>query len=153
MVTAVPQTTVPQTTAPHTTGPEVIGRSGRSIDEILDDARRRLRRLTPIEAQAAMAKGAVLVDIRPQAQRRAEGAVPGALLVERNVLEWRFDPRSDARLPEATGYDLRLIVMCSQGYTSSLAAAALQDVGLHRATDLAGGFQAWEVAGLPVQPG
>ncbi|HEX9623984.1 MAG TPA: rhodanese-like domain-containing protein [Streptosporangiaceae bacterium] len=134
-------------------GPQVIGRATRSIDEILDDARRRLRRLTPVEAQAAVAAGAVLVDIRPQAQRRAEGAVPGALLVERNVLEWRFDPRSDAKLPEATGYDLELIVMCSQGYTSSLAAAALQDLGLRRATDLAGGFQAWEQAGLPVQPG
>jgi rhodanese-related sulfurtransferase len=134
-------------------GTHVVGRANRSIDEILDDARRRLRRLTPVEAQAAMAAGAVLVDIRPQAQRRVEGAVPGALLVERNVLEWRFDPRSDARLPEATGYDLELIVMCSQGYTSSLAAAALQDLGLRLATDLAGGFQAWEQAGLEVQPG
>ncbi|HET7015237.1 MAG TPA: rhodanese-like domain-containing protein [Streptosporangiaceae bacterium] len=134
-------------------GTQVVGRSSRSIDEILSDARRRLRRFTPVEAQAAVAAGAVLVDIRPQAQRRAEGAVPGAMLVERNVLEWRFDPRSDARLPEATGYDLQVIVMCSQGYTSSLAAAALQDLGLHRATDLDGGFQAWEQAGLPVQPG
>jgi rhodanese-related sulfurtransferase len=134
-------------------GTQVGGRVGRSIDEILAESRRRLRRFTPVEAQAAVAAGALLVDIRPQAQRRAEGAIPGALLVERNVLEWRFDPRSDARLPEATGYDLQVIVLCSEGYTSSLAAAALQDLGLHRATDLDGGFQAWQQAGLPVQPG
>jgi rhodanese-related sulfurtransferase len=136
-----------------TGGLELKERPGRSIDEILADARRQLRRLTPVEAQAALATGALLVDIRPQAQRAAEGAVPGALLVERNVLEWRFDPRSEAKLPEATGYDLQVIVMCSQGYTSSLAASALQDIGLYRATDLAGGFQAWEQAGLPVQAG
>lgn len=136
-----------------TAGPQLAERTSRSIDEILAEARRRLRRLNPRQAHAAMAAGALLVDIRPQAQRRDEGAVPGAVLVERNVLEWRFDPRSEARLPEATGYDLRVIVMCSQGYTSSLAAAALQDLGLYRATDLDGGFQAWEQAGLPVQPG
>lgn len=126
---------------------------GRSIDEILAVARRRLSRLGPAAAQAAMRNGAVLVDIRPQAQRREEGAVPGALIVERNVLEWRFDPRCAARLPSATGYDLRVIVMCSQGYTSSLAAASLQDLGLRNATDLDGGFVAWASAGLPVQPG
>ncbi len=127
--------------------------TGRSVEEILTLARRRLTRLDPAGTQAAMRAGAVLADIRPQAQRHAEGGVPGALLVERNVLEWRFDPRSAARLPEATGYDLRVIIMCSQGYTSSLAAAALQDLGLHHATDLAGGFQAWAAAGLPVLPG
>lgn len=126
---------------------------GRSIDEMLAAARRRLKRLDPAAALAAMRHGAVLVDIRPQAQRRDEGGVPGALLVERNVLEWRFDPRCAARLPLATGYDLRVIVMCSQGYTSSLAAASLQDLGLHNATDLDGGFVAWANAGLPVQPG
>jgi rhodanese-related sulfurtransferase len=132
---------------------QLTDQTGRSIDEILADARQRLRRFTPVEAQAAVAAGALLVDIRPQAQRREEGAVPGALLVERNVLEWRFDPRSQARLPEATGYDLQVIVMCSEGYTSSLAAAALQDLGLHRATDLDGGFRAWERTGLPTQAG
>jgi rhodanese-related sulfurtransferase len=126
---------------------------GHSIDEILAVARRRLGRLDPPAALAAMEDGAVLVDIRPQAQRSEEGAVPGALIVERNVLEWRFDPRCAARLPLATGYDLQVIVMCSQGYTSSLAAASLQDLGLHNATDLDGGFLAWAQAGLPVQPG
>jgi len=125
----------------------------QSIADRLEHARRRLHRLDPAAAQSAMLDGAILVDTRPHAQRQAEGSVPGALLVERNVLEWRFDPRSDARLPEATGYDVRLIVMCSQGYASSLAAASLQDLGLRNATDLAGGFVAWAKAGLPVQAG
>jgi rhodanese-related sulfurtransferase len=120
--------------------------TGRSIDDILASARARLSRLTPSEVPA----DAVLVDIRPAAQRAAEGEIPGALIVERNVLEWRFDPRSDARLPVADRYDLPVVVFCSEGYTSSLAAAALQDLGLHLATDLAGGFQAWKRAGLPV---
>jgi rhodanese-related sulfurtransferase len=123
---------------------------GRSVDEMLQAARLRLERLSPVQARDAIAGGALLVDIRPQAQRAAEGCVPGALNIERNVLEWRFDPRCDARLPEATGYDLRVIVMCSEGYTSSLAAASLQDLGLRNATDLDGGFVAWQRAGLPV---
>ena len=123
----------------------------RPISEVLEQARRRLDRLGPAEARAANREGALLVDIRPQAQRAAEGEVPGALIIERNVLEWRLDPASDARLPEAGSHDLRVIVMCSAGYTSSLAAASLQDLGLYAATDLAGGFQAWARAGLPVQ--
>jgi rhodanese-related sulfurtransferase len=120
----------------------------RSIDELLASARERLVRLTPVEAFAAVGDGAVLVDIRPAAQRVLEGSVPDALIVERNVLEWRFDPRSDARLPIAD-YDLQVVVLCSEGYTSSLAAAALQDLGVHRATDVVGGFQAWLRASLP----
>jgi rhodanese-related sulfurtransferase len=120
----------------------------RGIDEILSDARSRLTRLTPAEAFAEVtARAAILVDIRPAAQRALEGEIPGALIVERNVLEWRFDPRSDAKLPIAGSFDLRVIVFCSEGYTSSLAAAALQDLGLHRATDLDGGYQAWRQAG------
>jgi rhodanese-related sulfurtransferase len=126
---------------------------GSSIDEILARARARLRRVSPAQAWEAVRAGALLVDTRPQAQRAVEGVVPGALLVERNVLEWRFDPRSDAKLPAATGYGVHLIVMCSQGYSSSLAAASLQDLGLVNATDLIGGFQAWEQAGLPTAPG
>ena len=122
----------------------------RSIDEILAEARQRLRRLSPAEAQEAMGRGALLVDIRTEAQRAEQGRVPGSLHVERNVLEWRFDPQSAARLPQATGYDVQVIVMCVEGYTSSLAAAALQDLGLASATDLDGGFRAWEKAGLPV---
>ncbi len=125
-------------------------RSGaKSIDQVLTEARGRLVRLGPLEARQATSAGAVLVDIRPQAQRREEGEIPGSLIVERNVLEWRFDPQSPARLPVAD-YDLLVIVFCSEGYTSSLAAASLQDLGLHGATDLAGGFRAWEAAGLPV---
>ena len=124
----------------------------RSVDHLLAEARVRLARLSPAETVSAMEDGALLVDIRPQAQRAAEGTVPGALHVERNVLEWRLDPGSEARLPQATGYDQHVIVMCSQGYASSLAAASLQDIGLVNATDLAGGFLAWARAGLPCQP-
>ena len=124
----------------------------RTIDEVLAAARARLARVTPAQAHEEAAAGALLVDIRPQAQRAAEGQIPGALVVERNVLEWRFDPASSACLPQAR-YDLRIIVVCSEGYTSSLAAAALQDLGLRRATDLDGGFRAWLEAGLPAEPG
>ncbi|HTW00832.1 MAG TPA: rhodanese-like domain-containing protein [Streptosporangiaceae bacterium] len=124
----------------------------RTIDQVLAEARERLDRAAPREAARAAAAGALLVDIRPAAQRAAEGEIPGALIVERNVLEWRFDPASSARLPQA-GYDLQVIVVCSEGYTSSLAAAALQDLGVSRATDLDGGFVAWRDAGLPVLPG
>ena len=126
------------------------GRARRTIDEVLAEARQRLRRLDPAETYEAMGHGAVLVDIRTQAQRTEQGVVPGALHVERNVLEWRFDPQSEARVPQATGYDVQVIVMCVEGYTSSLAAVALPDLGLALATDLDGGFRAWEKAGLPV---
>jgi rhodanese-related sulfurtransferase/mannose-6-phosphate isomerase-like protein (cupin superfamily) len=123
----------------------------RSIEQVLSEARARLRRLSPAEAYEAAAKTeAVLVDIRPEAQRAMEGSIPNALIVERNVLEWRFDPASSARLPVAADYDLQVIVFCSEGYTSSLAGAALQDLGLWRATDVVGGFHAWCAAGLPV---
>jgi rhodanese-related sulfurtransferase len=121
----------------------------RTIDQLLAEARTRLDRLSPLQASRAARDGAVLVDIRPAAQRAAEGEIPGTLIVERNVLEWRFDPASEARLPQAS-YDLQVIVVCSEGYTSSLAAAALQDLGIRGATDLDGGFQAWQAAGLPV---
>ncbi|GIJ81021.1 Rhodanese-related sulfurtransferase [Micromonospora phaseoli] len=122
----------------------------RGIDEILAAARARLTRLDPERAHVAGRTGALLVDIRPAAQRAAHGTVPGALAVERNVLEWRLDPRCPARLPQAVGYHLPVVVLCQEGYTSSLAAAALQDLGLYRATDVIGGFAAWRIAGLPV---
>ncbi|MGV0797148.1 sulfurtransferase [Mycolicibacterium elephantis] len=112
------------------------------IDRVLADARTRLRRLNPREVPAALERGAVLVDIRPQAQRDREGDVAAALVIERNVLEWRCDPTSDARLPQAVDDDVEWVVLCSEGYTSSLAAAALQDLGLRRATDVIGGYQA-----------
>ena len=120
----------------------------RSIGEILAAARARLARLPPAEAFAEFCAGATLIDIRPAGQRAAAGEIPGSVVVERNHLEWRFDPASDARLPWVTGYDLRPIVVCEEGYTSSLAAAALRDLGLD-ATDVAGGYAAWEAAGLP----
>jgi rhodanese-related sulfurtransferase len=124
-----------------------------SIEQTLARARAQLRRLSPAEAYEAVAKtGATLVDIRPDGQRAIEGSIPRALIVERNVLEWRFDPASSARLPVATDHDLNVIVLCSEGYTSSLAAAALQDLGLWRATDVVGGFHAWRAAGLPILP-
>lgn len=121
----------------------------RSIDEILEAARQRLDRLDPKQALCAQRDGAVLVDIRPTSQRVRTGIIPDALVVERNVLEWRFDPTSDTRLPIANRYDLQVILYCEEGWTSSLAAAALQDLGLYRATDLAGGISAWRTAGLP----
>lgn len=124
-----------------------------TIAEVLADARARLHRLDPAEAAAAVAVGARLVDIRPGWQRLDEGTVPGALVIERNHLEWRLDPASDARVAEATDHDRQWIVLCSEGYTSSLAAAALQDLGLHRATDVAGGFRAWAAEGLATGPG
>nr|WP_218859959.1 rhodanese-like domain-containing protein [Petropleomorpha daqingensis] len=123
----------------------------RSIDELLAEARSRLVRLSPAQAAARVARGALLVDIRPAAQRALEGEVPGSLIVERNVLEWRFDPASAARLPQATGYDVEVIVLCSEGYTSSLAADALRSLGLTQATDVVGGFVAWQAAGLPTR--
>jgi rhodanese-related sulfurtransferase len=98
---------------------------------VLAAARARLRRLSPEDVyEAVSTASAVLVDIRPAAQRALEGSIAGALVVERNALEWRFDPASSTRLPVATGYDVQVIVFCSEGYTSSLAAAALQDLGL-----------------------
>jgi rhodanese-related sulfurtransferase len=112
------------------------------IDDVLAAARRRLRRLDAGDVPAAARRGAVLVDIRPQAQREREGDVPTALVIERNVLEWRCDPTNDACVPQAVDDDVEWVVFCSQGYTSSLAAAALQDLGLHRATDVVGGYWA-----------
>jgi rhodanese-related sulfurtransferase len=123
-----------------------------SVDQMLAHARSRLRRLTPTQAHEALAAGALLVDIRPGWQRTEEGEVPGAVVVERNHLEWRLDPECDARLPQATDYDVQVIVLCSEGYTSSLAAASLQDLGLHNATDVIGGFRAWVAQGLPGRP-
>ena len=119
----------------------------RSVDDLLQEARARLARVTPDEARRAVdERGALLVDTRPAWQRRDEGEIPGALVIERNHIEWRFDPTSDARIPEAVDHDVEVILFCSEGYSSSLAAASLQDLGLHRATDVIGGFKAWREA-------
>jgi rhodanese-related sulfurtransferase len=121
----------------------------RTIADVLADARARLDRVGPQRAAELRDGGAILVDTRPQWQRDAEGSLPGALIIERNHIEWRLDPASDARIPEATDHDVTWIVFCSEGYSSSLAAASLHDLGLRNATDLDGGFQAWKAAGLP----
>jgi rhodanese-related sulfurtransferase len=125
----------------------------RGVDALLDRARAGVRRLDPHETRAAVADGALLVDTRTESQRRVQGELPGALVIDRTVLEWRLDPASPDRIPEATGYDVPVIVVCRQGYSSSLAAASLRAVGLHRATDLAGGIEAWLAAGLPMTGG
>ncbi|MFF3754486.1 rhodanese-like domain-containing protein [Streptomyces sp. NPDC002018] len=129
--------------APAGTGP--VG-----IDELLERVREDLDRIGPREAFEAAAEGALLVDIRYAALRDRDGLIPGALVVERNELEWRLDPQGSHRAAEATSHDLRVVVVCNEGYASSLAAVSLRALGLHRATDLVGGFQAWKAEGLPV---
>lgn len=119
------------------------------LDELLEQARAGLHRLTPAEARAGQQAGALLVDTRTEAQRRRQGELPGALVVDRTVLEWRLDPDGRWRVPELTGPDQLVIVVCRQGYSSSLAAASLQALGLPRATDVIGGVEAWLAAGLP----
>jgi rhodanese-related sulfurtransferase len=122
-----------------------------SVEAMLDDARRGLHRLTPEQAHAAVGGGALLVDIRPAWQRAEHGEIPGALIVERNHLEWRLHPASEARLSWARP-DQHWIVVCSEGYTSSLAAAALVSLGV-AATDVVGGLEAWRASGLPIVNG
>jgi rhodanese-related sulfurtransferase len=116
---------------------------GRPIDELLADARAHLDRVDPAALPAEMAAGAMVVDIRSAEQRRRDGELPGAVVIERNVLEWRLDPASPDRIPQVSGYDQRIVLVCHEGYSSSLAAHTLQQLGLHRATDLVGGFEAW----------
>ncbi|SDY38289.1 Rhodanese-related sulfurtransferase [Micromonospora pattaloongensis] len=112
-----------------------------------------MRRLTPEETDAARRRGALIVDTRTETQRREQGELPGALVIDRTVLEWRLDPLCDARIPEATDHDLEIVVVCRQGYSSSLAAQSLRAVGLWRATDMIGGVEAWQRAGLPLTSG
>lgn len=121
------------------------------IDELLERVREGYRRIEPKEAHDTAGAGkALLVDIRYAALRERDGLIPGALVIERNELEWRLDPHGSHRIPEATDHDVRVVVICNEGYASTLAAASLHQLGLHRATDLVGGFQAWKAAGLPV---
>ena len=120
-----------------------------TIDEVLTRARRRLTRVTAEQANTEHAAGALLVDIRSEAQRQAQGEIPGALVIDRTVLEWRLDPTSDSRIAAASDHQVRVILLCAQGYSSSLAAASLQDLGLVNATDVIGGFEAWQEARLP----
>ena len=127
----------------------------RTINDLLDEARERLDRVDPEQAREAVRSGdALLVDIRSDSQRAHDGTVPDALFHPRNVLEWRLDPESEQPDPALTEHmqDRRLILMCNEGYASSLAAATAQELGYANATDLDGGFQAWREAGLPVEP-
>jgi rhodanese-related sulfurtransferase len=121
-----------------------------SIDWLLEEARRNWARMDPTEAADAMLDGALLIDTRPATQRERDGEIAGAIVVDRNVLEWRLDPTSPYRIPEITDLDQTVIVICNEGYSSSLAAATLHRLGLRRATDVVGGFQAWLSSGLPV---
>lgn len=120
-----------------------------SVDRLLAAARHRLARVGPERARHLQAAGGLLVDIRPAAQRAEFGEIPGALVIERNNLEWRLDPDGSHRLPEAADPERAVVVVCQEGYASSLAAASLLDLGRTNATDLVGGFSAWKAAGLP----
>jgi rhodanese-related sulfurtransferase len=122
------------------------------IEELLEQARARLSRMSAAEAERAVAEGALLVDIRSDSQRRRDGVIPGARVVNRNEIEWRIDPTSDWKDPELARPDARLVIVCNEGYQSSLVAATAHELGIEAATDLDGGFQAWRKAGLPVEP-
>ena len=125
----------------------------KTIAELLDVARSGLDRLAPLEAGAAMADGALLVDVRSESQRARDGVVPGGVFFPRNVVEWRADPSSPSHDERFADLDRQVIVMCDEGYQSSLVAATLKQLGFDRATDLIGGYQAWREAGLPVEHG
>ena len=114
-----------------------------SVDDLVVRARRRITRTRPEDLAGVVSAGGLVVDIRPAAQRAEEGDLPGALVIERNVLEWRLDPDGSHRVPEATGFDRPVVVVCSEGYASSLAAESLTDLGYRAAGDLAGGYRAW----------
>jgi rhodanese-related sulfurtransferase len=122
-----------------------------TIDDLLADSRRRLTRLTPAQTLHAMRAGAALIDIRADSQIARDGIITGALVIPRNVLEWRLDPASQLRHPCAPQLGDHVILLCDDGYQSSLAAATLQQLGFARATDVEGGFQAWRTVGLPVE--
>jgi rhodanese-related sulfurtransferase len=123
----------------------------QSIAELLAEARAGLERVDPTTAAERQAAGALLVDVRTAEQRHADGLIPGAHVIALNHLEWRLDPTSADRIPAAVDHDIDVIVLCDEGYCSSLAAARLQTLGLHRATDVIDGFRAWRAAGLPVE--
>ncbi len=122
---------------------------GSAISAMLYECRRGLERVAPGELESVVSAGALLVDIRPDGQRAKDGELPGALVIDRNVLEWRLDPSSPYRLPLATDPERRMVLVCNEGYSSSLAAHTLQLLGLRNATDLRGGYQRWVAAHTP----
>jgi rhodanese-related sulfurtransferase len=124
-----------------------------AVEEVLAAARSGLRRMSPEQAARAQRRGALLIDTRTETQRQEQGELPGAIVIDRTVLEWRLDPCSPWRIPEASSADLEVIVFCREGYSSSIAAASLQSVGLRRATDVVGGVAAWIECGLPIHRG
>lgn len=132
--------------------------SPAAIEALLVIARRGLDRVEPADLAAEIVAGALVVDTRPVEQRRRDGELPGSFAIDRNVLEWRLDPTSPSCIAEVTGPSCRIVVVCNEGYSSSLAAATLRQLGLPRATDLVGGFQAWKRLGAtqlgdtPVSP-
>jgi rhodanese-related sulfurtransferase len=132
--------------------PPELPPGARTIDQLLAQARARIDRVEPEAVAARVAAGALLIDTRPWEQRVRDGAVPGAVVVDRNVLEWRLDPASPDRLPQVTGYDVEVVVLCNEGYSSSLVADTLRTLGLTRTVDVIGGFVAWVAAGLPTVP-
>ena len=123
----------------------------KTVDDLLAEARSRLDRVSAEQAYAEQRNGALLIDTRTYEQRREAGTVPGAIVLDRTVFEWRLDPASPHHLPQIRDHDVRIIVLCRQGYSSSLAAATLQELGLHRSTDVVGGVEAWIEAGLPIE--
>ena len=128
------------------------GEPRKTIDDLLDEARARLERVTATQAFEETQQGAVIVDIRPQEQRRRTGVVPGALYFPRNHLEWRIDPTSEWAHPAVSDPRTRIVLMCNEGYATSLAAVTLHDMGFARATDMIDGFDGWRAAGLPIEP-
>jgi len=122
---------------------ESIEQERNSIAKILAEARQSLLRVTPEMLSSERENGTLIIDIRPVEQRQRDGDLPGAIVIDRNVLEWRLDPSSEHRIPQVTGYDIRIVIVCNEGYSSSLAAAVLQKLGLHQAVDMIGGYQAW----------
>lgn len=128
-------------------------RAAAAVDRHLAAAREGMHRLDPRAVLAALEDGALLVDTRTASQRTQQGELPGAIVIDRTVLEWRLDPTCPWRIPEADDPDRVVVVVCRQGFSSSLAAASLRSIGLHRATDLEGGVEAWVAAGLPVHDG
>jgi rhodanese-related sulfurtransferase len=138
--------------AAMTSLPDTPPHAPTTVAELLAAARARIDRLTPHAAHAAMSDGAVLIDVRSDSQRSTDGVVPGAQVLARNVAEWRLDPACPHRDPALASPGLRQILLCDEGYQSSLLAATAQSFGLRHATDVVGGFRAWRAAGLPVQP-
>jgi rhodanese-related sulfurtransferase len=123
------------------------------VDRLLAQARLGLRRVDPARAKEIFDEGGLLIDIRPAAQRAEFGEIPGALIVERNNLEWRLDPGGSHRVPEAADPARPVVIVCQEGYASSFAAASVLALGRTSVTDLDGGFVAWRAAGLPTTPG